>query len=115
MSYRDNLPSEVLVAIQRVLELDYIPSDDPFEGLSSTFDPVAILNGMFPNGVSVLCQTCRILIQLSEAALAHTEVIQARLAESQREVQREIDELQAELKLHQDPNRMQSIQEMISV
>lgn len=51
----------------------------------------------------------------TEAALGQLQAVQARLAENEKELQLEIDSLQAELRREQDPNRMQLIQEMISV
>lgn len=50
-----------------------------------------------------------------EASLAQVAAVQARLADNQRQLQEEIDSLKAQLKEDQDPNRMQLIQEMISV
>jgi len=41
--------------------------------------------------------------------------VSARLAETQVELQKEVDLLQAELRVSQDPERMLVIQEMISV
>lgn len=41
--------------------------------------------------------------------------MQQRLADSERQMKAQIDELTEELKTNQDPNRMQLIQEMISV
>ncbi|KAK7005804.1 Garp complex subunit [Favolaschia claudopus] len=96
--YHDELPHEVILAIQRVLELPSGEDADPLDSLSNEFNSVAILNGFFPD----------------EASLAHIASVQARLVESQREIQREIDALQVELKQNQDPTRMQLIQEMIS-
>ena len=52
---------------------------------------------------------------LVEASLAHLEVVSSRLAETQQELQKEVDALQSELKISQDPERMSVIQEMISV
>ena len=52
---------------------------------------------------------------LVEASLAHLEVVSSRLAETQQELQKEVDALQSELKVSQDPERMSVIQEMISV
>ncbi|KAJ7495902.1 Vps53-like protein [Mycena galericulata] len=96
MMYHDELPHEVILAIQRVLDLQ---SDaDPLDTLSNEFNSVEILNGFFPD----------------EASLAHIASVQARLVENQMELQREIDALQAELKQNQDPTRMHLIQEMIS-
>lgn len=52
---------------------------------------------------------------LAEASLAHLESVNSRLAETQQELQKEVDALQLELKASQDPERMTIIQEMISV
>ena len=52
---------------------------------------------------------------LVEASLVHLEVVSSRLAETQQELQKEVDALQSELKISQDPERMSVIQEMISV
>ncbi|KAF5383425.1 hypothetical protein D9757_006101 [Collybiopsis confluens] len=82
----DELPQEIFLAVQRVFEQQSIPV------------PVDALNSLFPN----------------EASLAHTAAVQARLAENQREIQKEIDALHEQLKKNQDPDRMQLIQEMIS-
>ncbi|KAJ7346960.1 Vps53-like protein [Mycena albidolilacea] len=96
--HHDELPHEVIVAIQRVLELPSGQDADPLDTLSNEFNPVEILNGFFPD----------------EASLAHIASVQARLIENQRELQQEINALQAELKQNQDPTRMHLIQEMIS-
>ena len=50
-----------------------------------------------------------------EASLSKLEAVQTELAESEKELQHEIAELQEDLRQEQDPNRMQAIQEMISV
>jgi hypothetical protein len=47
--------------------------------------------------------------------LGQIEAVQARLAQDEIELRREIEALRAELKRDQDPNRMQLIQETISV
>ncbi|KAJ7902181.1 Vps53-like protein [Mycena olivaceomarginata] len=96
--HHDELPHEVIVAIQRALELPSGQDADPLDALSNEFNPVEILNGFFPD----------------EASLAHIASVQARLIENQRELQQEINALQAELKQNQDPTRMHLIQEMIS-
>jgi hypothetical protein len=51
----------------------------------------------------------------TEASLAHVDAVNSRLAETQLELQNEIDSLQQELSTNQDPEKMQLIQEMISV
>jgi len=50
-----------------------------------------------------------------EASLGELEAVQQRLADNERQMKAQIDELTQELKANQDPNRMQLIQEMISV
>ena len=50
-----------------------------------------------------------------EASLGELEAVQQRLAENERQIKAQIDELTEELKANQDPDRMQLIQEMISV
>ena len=52
---------------------------------------------------------------IPEASLGELEAVQQRLADTEREMKAQIDELTEELKANQDPNRMQIIQEMISV
>ena len=61
--------------------------------------------------ICMLTSSC----SLAEAPLAHLEVVSSRLAETQQELQKEVDALQSELKISQDPERMSIIQEMISV
>jgi hypothetical protein len=50
-----------------------------------------------------------------EASLGELEAVQQRLAGNELEMKIQIEELTEELKGNQDPNRMQLIQEMISV
>jgi hypothetical protein len=113
--HHDELPHEVIVAIQRVLELPSGQDADPLDALSNEFNPVEILNGFFPDGASRLLGRVPRFILALEASLAHIASVQARLIENQRELQQEINALQAELKQNQDPTRMHLIQEMISV
>lgn len=96
--YCDDLPHEVILSIQRVLEINPTQEVDPLDGLIENFTAVDILNNFFPD----------------EASLAHIEVVNTQLAETQAELQKEIDLLQADLKANQDPERMTMIQEMIS-
>lgn len=96
--YNDELPHEVIVAIQRVLEVKKGEGADPLDALSTNFSAVDVLNEFFPN----------------EASLAHIDAVNSRLAETQLELQNEIDSLQQELSTNQDPEKMQVIQEMIS-
>ncbi|KAG1752867.1 Vps53-like protein [Suillus lakei] len=93
------LPQEVIVAIQRILELNpENQNEDPLDVLSNEFNPIDMLNQFFPD----------------EASLSQLETVQARLSQNERDLQDEIDALKEELRRDQDPNRMQMIQEMIS-
>jgi hypothetical protein len=49
----DDLPHEVILSIQRVLELDPSEEVDRLDGLSEKFNTVEILNEFFPDGSSV--------------------------------------------------------------
>ncbi|KAG6853779.1 hypothetical protein C0991_001490 [Blastosporella zonata] len=99
--HNDELPREVILAIQQALDAHVGDvQNDPFDAVSldTSFSPVPVLNDLFPD----------------EASLAHLDLVNARLAETQRALQTEIDALQGELKRSQDPEKMQLIQEMIS-
>lgn len=96
--HNDDLPHEVILAIQRVLQAPSIELSEPPNVLPHDFNSVAILNEFFPD----------------EASLAHIESVNLKLNETQQKLQREIDDLQKELKENQDPERMSLIQEMIS-
>ena len=50
----DDLPHEVILSIQRVLELDPSAEVDRLDGLSEKFNAVEILNDFFPDGSSLL-------------------------------------------------------------
>ncbi|KAH6906364.1 Vps53-like protein [Coprinopsis sp. MPI-PUGE-AT-0042] len=95
---REDLPQEVVLAIQRILDIQATDDSDPFDGLSEEFSTASILNQFFPD----------------EAALGKLDEVNAQLAETQKELQAEVDSLQAELRRNQDPDRMSVIQEMIS-
>lgn len=110
------LPQELVLAIQRVLELNPEQNDDPLDDLSNNFNPVDVLNQLFPDGVYVCpFRVCFVTWVVTEASLARLDAVQAKLAQDERELQAEIDALQEALKRDQDPGRMQLIQEMISV
>ncbi|KAI0745870.1 Vps53-like protein [Earliella scabrosa] len=94
----DELPPELILSIERILDLHATPESDPLDRLTNDFNPVGVLNNYFPD----------------EAALGQLEAVQARLAQNERELQAEIDALREELRKDQDPSRMQLIQEMIS-
>ncbi|KAF9479029.1 hypothetical protein BDN70DRAFT_921489 [Pholiota conissans] len=98
MNNADELPHDVILSIQRVLDIKQTEEIDRLDGLSEKFNAVEILNDFFPD----------------EASLAHLDDVSARLAETHEELQKEVDVLQAELKHNQDPERMSTIQEMIS-
>ncbi|PSR73209.1 hypothetical protein PHLCEN_2v10930 [Hermanssonia centrifuga] len=94
----EGLPHELILSIQRVLDLRPGPDSDPLDSFSDNFNPVGMLNEFFPD----------------EASLGQLEAVQSRLAQNERDLQLEIDSLQDELGTEQDPNRMHLIQEMIS-
>ncbi|KAI5123978.1 hypothetical protein M0805_006390 [Coniferiporia weirii] len=92
------LPQEVILSIERILNVQNTSYSDSLETLSSLFSPVNSLNELFPN----------------EASLSQLEDVQTRLTQDTQELQAEIDSLRAELQRSQDPQKMQLIQEMIS-
>ena len=49
----DDLPHEVILSIQRVLELEPSEEVDRLDGLSEKFNTVEILNEFFPDGSSL--------------------------------------------------------------
>jgi hypothetical protein len=105
----DEMPHEIGLAVERVLEST--PEDDDF-------NPLAIINELFPNGLSFAKVTRRFADEhsfLLEASLAYIDSVDQKLNETQYKFQKEIDALQEELKRNQDPERMSMIQEMISV
>ncbi|TFK21105.1 hypothetical protein FA15DRAFT_672889 [Coprinopsis marcescibilis] len=89
---------EVVLAIQRILEIQPTDGLDPFDGLSEHFNAVNILNEFFPD----------------ESSLGKLEEVNAQLMETQAKLKEEVADLQAELRRNQDPERMTIIQEMIS-
>ncbi|KAI9067270.1 hypothetical protein FKP32DRAFT_1673066 [Trametes sanguinea] len=99
LRYReDELPPELILSIERILDLHAQGEADPLDKLTNDFNPIGVLNNYFPD----------------EAALGQLEAVQAKLAESEKALQNEIDTLRKELRKDQDPSRMQLIQEMIS-
>ncbi|KAA1472828.1 hypothetical protein DENSPDRAFT_865843 [Dentipellis sp. KUC8613] len=94
----EELPHELIVSIQRVLELHPGPELDPLDSLSGDFNSVEVLNGYFPD----------------EASLGQLDDVQAQIAQDERDLQDELNALHEELRQQQDPNKMQIIQEMIS-
>ncbi|KAK2461334.1 hypothetical protein APHAL10511_006861 [Amanita phalloides] len=93
------LPSEVALAVQRILEIKPDEIIDPFDDLSNNnFNPAKVLNDLFPD----------------QNSLAHIEEVNARLNDTRTQLRREVEALHAELRRSQDPEHMQLIQEMIS-
>lgn len=95
---RVDLPQQLIRSIHQALELDPDSIDNPLDELSDEFNPLDVLNQLFPD----------------EASLTQLETVQGRLAEDERLLQQEIHSLEDELERDQDPNRIQLIQEMIS-
>ena len=52
----DALPRELIVSIQRILDLHPGPGSDPLDDLSDDFSPVNVLNEFFPDG-ELPCQS----------------------------------------------------------
>lgn len=63
----EELPYEVILAIQRVLELHSGQETDPLDVLSDDFSPVDVLNIFFPDGV--FQSACIQVFSMSEAIL----------------------------------------------
>ncbi|KAG8929172.1 Vacuolar protein sorting-associated protein 53 [Tulasnella sp. 417] len=81
---RQELPQDVIAGLQRILFLDPSPAD-PLDTLTSF-----------------------------KESLARLDTVRAQLATQQKEIQDEIDALRLELRRDQDPNRLQTIQELIA-
>ncbi|KAG6827236.1 hypothetical protein H0H92_012692 [Tricholoma furcatifolium] len=99
--HNDELPPEVILAIQHALDAhvgDVQSEQSDALSLDTPFNVIPVLNDLFPD----------------EASLAQLDVVSAKLAETQRKLQAEINVLQDELRKSQDPEKMQAIQEMIS-
>ena len=115
MNNSQALPHELVLSIQQILDFHPNHDSDPLDDLSDDFDPVEIINGYFPDGMFIRVTAGTFAETRIEASLAQLESVQNRLAQNARDVQAEIDLLQDELSKEQDSNRMQIIQEMISV
>ncbi|KAG6877048.1 hypothetical protein C0993_010734 [Termitomyces sp. T159_Od127] len=99
--HNDDLPHEVILAVQQALDAHVGEfRGDPFDAPSfdTPFNPIPVLNDLFPD----------------EESLAHLDFVSTRLADTQQQLQKEVDALQDELRRSQDPEKMQLIQEMIS-
>ncbi|KAF8658322.1 hypothetical protein AX16_002090 [Volvariella volvacea WC 439] len=92
-----DLPDDVILSIQRILELQYQESD-PYGTLTNDFNIAQALDVLFPD----------------ESSISSAEAAAERLSATQRDLEREVIALQGELRDSQDPDRMQLIQETIS-
>lgn len=119
--YRENddneLPDQVIVDIHRILQINNADTSDPLDVLSNNFSPLDVLNDFFPDGTIYIAihSLFSILTLHVEASLGQIDSVQAQLAQTELQLQQEINELQNELRKDQDPDRMMIIQEMISV
>ena len=50
----NELPNEVVLAIQHILDIKQDEVSDPFDDLSGNFNPVKVLNDFFPDGEAPL-------------------------------------------------------------
>jgi len=50
----DELPHEVIISIQRVLDIQSTEDFDRLDGLSEKFDAIEILNDFFPDGTYII-------------------------------------------------------------
>ena len=50
----DELPHELIMSIERVLDIQGQAEKDPLDALTNSFDAVNVLNGYFPNGVHAM-------------------------------------------------------------
>ena len=55
----DELPSELILSIERILNLHATQDSDPLDKLSNDFNSVGVLNEYFPDGELVLAGTVR--------------------------------------------------------
>lgn len=56
------LPQELIFAIQRILELNAENQTDPLDVLSNDFNPIDMLNQLFPDGAFThwACKLCQL-------------------------------------------------------
>ncbi|KAH9176699.1 Vps53-like protein [Lactarius sanguifluus] len=92
------LSRDLVLSIQRILDINALPETDSLDTVGDGFSAIDVINGYFPD----------------EESLGQLDVVQAQLAQDEQDLQNEIAQLQEELRLQQDPGRMQLIQEMIS-
>jgi vacuolar protein sorting-associated protein 53 len=109
------LPHHLVLSIERILDLN---DTDPLDIVGDNFNVVDVINAYFPDGASRAqsnhYQTLSYGTYLEES-LGKLDAVQVQLARDERDLRDEIAQLQEELKLQQDPIRIQLIQEMISV
>ena len=76
------LPHDIVLSIQRVLNVDSNTHDDPLDDLSSDFTPVDILNGFFPDGPGWYVHLSKIFTHSKSSSQRHRLAIwmQFRLA-----------------------------------
>ena len=55
----EELPPELILSIERILELHTTSDSDPFDSLANDFNTVAALNQYFPDGESSCARHCR--------------------------------------------------------
>ena len=55
----DELPPELILSIERILNLHATQDSDPLDKLSNDFNPVGVLNEYFPDGELVLAGAVR--------------------------------------------------------
>jgi len=110
------MEERVVLNVQRILNLKNDPQD-PLDDISEDFNPAQILNVFFPDGVflSISLSLPQLSPICAEESLGQIASVQAHLSKTEAELQKEILELQDEMSRNKDPNRMQLIQEMISV
>lgn len=117
----EELPRDLVLSIQRILDLNASPETDTLDTVGDGFSATDVINGYFPDGASKCCtQGLANIYQTHhfgfvEESLGQLDLVQAQLAKDEQDLQNEIAQLQEELRLQQDPGRMQLIQEMISV
>ena len=46
----DELPPELILSIERILDLHATPDSDPLDKLTNDFNPIGVLNEYFPDG-----------------------------------------------------------------
>ncbi|KAI9507909.1 Vps53-like protein [Russula earlei] len=94
----EELPHDLVLSIKRILDLKALPETDPLDTVGDGFNVIDVINLYFPD----------------EESLGQLDAVQAQLVQDEQDLRDEISRLRAELRLQQDPSRMQLIQGMIS-